>query len=307
MAIGRHDQAIGRDVHDCDQHFFDYVVFLPGSAEPRQPELDEAVEYAFTDPDRRNAYIARMQQTLGTTNPFRDITRVKFAWSPTMQSVENPTEPASTVSTPQEPVDQIDTASAQGGSGGGSSSQNTGAAAGAGAAGAGIFVVLLGAFFISRRGHMEDDEEAMGKFIDEADGHVTVAGETFAGETHGSSVGEDQQQQLQQQKQLLERLQEQQQAGLSPPATSSEESSGAMGASNWDDFQRNLNEDSEPGLAPSDWDDMHEALSAGRPPSPTAWGTSMLSNVVEEENEDEFSYSEESAVSEQGPLEDVNL
>ena len=269
---------------------------------PDQDDMREAVKFAFSNPTDKADYIGMITNTLITgDNPFKSTKEVIFRY------VDEPILSAETSPPTEPPVASPASQSSEGNDGSQEqySQESTGNSTQtgilAGAVGAGVFAVLVGGLLIRRRSQ-RGDHESMGKFIDEVDGHVTVAGETFAGETHGSSItGEDHHNQQPQDHTHPGGLYRQ-----SLPSSGSESSS--VGASNWDSFQRNLNhQQDEPGMSPQEWDNMHEALSAGRPPSPPNWTASMLEDVMEEEHEDEFSYSEDSAPYEPGPMEDVRL
>ncbi|KAL7560337.1 hypothetical protein ACA910_020259 [Epithemia clementina (nom. ined.)] len=281
------------------------VNFLPSSAKPRVEDLNSAVEFAFTNPADVKNYIAALDK-MAKSNPYSTTTSIEFHWSP-VSTAEVPTPRPSPrpVAQSKDIKDDDENETVVPKQTGESSAASPGALAGG--VGAGVFALLVSGLLIWRRGNRVDDE-AMGKFIDDVDGdgdgdgHVTVA-ETFTGETHGSSVADEQQHQTAQEHQ--QHYQQQGTQNRHSSITSNE--STPVGASNWDSFQKNLNHENDPAMSPQEWDDMREALSAGRPPSPTGWNSSLLQNVAEEEHEDEFSYSEGSASTEHGPLEDVRL
>jgi hypothetical protein len=125
------------------------LTFGPGNV-PTVSEIDSLITASFT----QNAAAYQAQLTALTNNIFSTTTSFNFTTSapPPVESQENGSTPMS-------------------------ASKTAGIVAGAGA---GAFLLLIGGIMIHRgRQGAEDDDE--GNLVRKDDGHMTVAGETFAG------------------------------------------------------------------------------------------------------------------------------
>lgn len=153
--IGSTTQRTGEDfnLNQPVQVFYLTNVSFPASSDtiPGIPELDNFLQEYFTG-GNADVYLAALQALSAEDNLFGTTSAFTFSFN--LNS--------------QEPPGASPTAS--------DTAKTAGIAV---AAAAGGFVVLITALVVARRRHLSEEEEGMMKYGE--DGHMTVAGETFAG------------------------------------------------------------------------------------------------------------------------------
>ena len=265
-------------------HQFKTVIhFFPASRVPPTRDLDNAIEFAFVQ--GRDDYLDDLE---ALNSVYAGTTSVGFDFADPAPAVEQSAEQETTGSSES--------------SGGSAAPASIGAAAGA-------MALLLGGMLMYRRRRSRQDG---GKDIDDADGHFTVAGDTYAGET---SMGDNNSEAVY--------------PGMHNDAYSaadhtyagdrscnnddaaSVKSATSIGASDWTDFRKILHPDP---MSYPEYDNMSSALQQGRSQSEYYEGhetsadnqsigshdsshvqhqpqplqsTSRLSNVREEANDDD--------------------
>jgi len=253
-------------VYDCEIHFF------PSSRVPPKEDLDNAVQFAFVT--EIGEYLEWLEENL--ENEYSGTTAAAFGWA--FQAAQSSPSPPPVVQSSEKGDADPDLLTEE--EDGNSESSTAGVAAGA--AGAGAFMLMIGAFMIVRRGRNRGD--AVGKFLDEGDGHITLAGETYAGETYtgetyagGSSLGDAQSEMHRTGGVVANREMSTTSSVVGDhhdayghhnddASVKSASSATNVGAADWNEFQRVLHPDP---MAHPEYDDMSEALSRGRSHSET--------------------------------------
>lgn len=156
------DNAFGID--NVEVSYETSLTFFPASAIPTVEDVEFALGFAYQG-EQLDDYLALLQ-SLPAANVFQGTTAVSFRIGEiTLSTAEAPPSPTVTTQSEETEAD-------------GDSGIEAGAIAAA--AGAGAFVLLLAGLYASRR--RNNHRGHLGKFPDH-DGHMTVAGETFTGQS----------------------------------------------------------------------------------------------------------------------------